>query len=86
MRGFQRHFAAHRMEKETLSFDVYHPVPLMVVISGPSGVGKDAVLKSHAGARAAVSLRRHHDQPRAARERGGAGWIISSPRAKISKR
>jgi len=33
------------MDKETLSFDVYHPQPLMVVISGPSGVGKDAVLK-----------------------------------------
>jgi guanylate kinase len=33
------------MDIETLSFDVYHPQPLMVVISGPSGVGKDAVLK-----------------------------------------
>jgi guanylate kinase len=33
------------MDNETLSFDVYHPEPLMVVISGPSGVGKDAVLK-----------------------------------------
>ncbi len=32
--------------EKTLSFDLYHPQPLMVVISGPSGVGKDAVLKS----------------------------------------
>ncbi len=34
------------MEQETLSFDVYHPQPLMIVISGPSGVGKDAVVKA----------------------------------------
>lgn len=34
------------MVDESLSFDLYHPQPLMVVISGPSGVGKDAVLKS----------------------------------------
>jgi guanylate kinase len=34
------------MEKATLSFDVYHPQPLLVVISGPSGVGKDAVVKA----------------------------------------
>jgi len=27
------------------SFDVYHPKPLLIVISGPSGVGKDSVLK-----------------------------------------
>jgi guanylate kinase len=33
------------MESETLSFDLYHPQPLMVVISGPSGVGKDAVVR-----------------------------------------
>lgn len=26
-------------------FDIYHPQPLLVVISGPSGVGKDAVLQ-----------------------------------------
>ena len=32
--------------EETLSFDLYHPQPLVVVISGPSGVGKDAVVKS----------------------------------------
>ncbi len=32
--------------EKTLSFDLFHPQPLMVVISGPSGVGKDAVLKS----------------------------------------
>ncbi|HEX9019621.1 MAG TPA: guanylate kinase [Anaerolineaceae bacterium] len=34
------------MTEESLSFDLYHPQPLLVVISGPSGVGKDAVLKS----------------------------------------
>jgi guanylate kinase len=34
-----------RMPEETLSFDLVHPQPLMVVISGPSGVGKDAVVK-----------------------------------------
>ncbi len=33
------------MAEETLSFDIIHPAPLLVVISGPSGVGKDAVLK-----------------------------------------
>lgn len=35
-----------QMTEETLSFDLIHPQPLMIVISGPSGVGKDAVLKS----------------------------------------
>lgn len=34
------------MNGESLSFDLVHPQPLLVVISGPSGVGKDAVLKS----------------------------------------
>jgi len=34
------------MSEESLSFDLIHPQPLMVVISGPSGVGKDAVVKS----------------------------------------
>jgi guanylate kinase len=34
------------MTDETLSFDLIHPKPLLVVISGPSGVGKDAVLKA----------------------------------------
>lgn len=34
------------MNDETLSFDLIHPQPLLVVISGPSGVGKDAVIKS----------------------------------------
>jgi guanylate kinase len=33
------------MSDESLSFDLYHPQPLVVVISGPSGVGKDAVLR-----------------------------------------
>jgi len=34
------------MFEENLSFDVIHPAPLLVVISGPSGVGKDAALKA----------------------------------------
>jgi len=31
-------------ESPCLSFDLLHPQPLLVVISGPSGVGKDAVI------------------------------------------
>ncbi len=34
------------MQLENLSFDVFHPQPLLVVISGPSGVGKDSVVKA----------------------------------------
>lgn len=33
------------MTDQPISFDVLHPNPLFLVISGPSGVGKDAVLK-----------------------------------------
>lgn len=33
------------MESESLSFDLYHPQPLLIVISGTSGIGKDAVLR-----------------------------------------
>ena len=33
------------MESDSLSFDLYHPQPLLIVISGTSGIGKDAVLK-----------------------------------------
>jgi guanylate kinase len=33
------------MLDETLSFDLFHPEPLLIVISGPSGVGKDTVIK-----------------------------------------
>ncbi|KAF0112211.1 MAG: guanylate kinase [Chloroflexi bacterium] len=33
------------MESEALTFDLYHPKPLLIVISGTSGIGKDAVLK-----------------------------------------
>ncbi len=29
---------------EANPYDMFHPVPLLIVISGPSGVGKDAVL------------------------------------------
>jgi guanylate kinase len=34
------------MFEETITFDYYHPEPLLVVISGPSGVGKDAVVNA----------------------------------------
>jgi guanylate kinase len=33
------------MPDEPIDFDLLHPQPLLIVISGPSGVGKDAVLK-----------------------------------------
>ncbi|HVP21033.1 MAG TPA: guanylate kinase [Anaerolineaceae bacterium] len=33
------------MTEETISFDLYHPQPLFIVISGPTAVGKDAVIK-----------------------------------------
>lgn len=31
-------------EQVSLSFNILHPQPLLIVISGPSGVGKDAVI------------------------------------------
>ncbi len=34
------------MSSERISFDLYHPQPLLIVISGPSGVGKDAVVQT----------------------------------------
>jgi guanylate kinase len=34
------------MPSDDLSFDLYHPKPLLIVVSGTSGVGKDAVLKA----------------------------------------
>jgi guanylate kinase len=33
------------MSDNAVSFDVYHPETLLIVISGPSGVGKDSVIK-----------------------------------------
>jgi guanylate kinase len=33
------------MNNEPISFDVLHPQPFLIVISGPSGVGKDSVVK-----------------------------------------
>lgn len=34
------------MDSESISFDLYHPKPLLLVISGPSGVGKDTVVQT----------------------------------------
>jgi guanylate kinase len=34
-----------KMQLSQLSFDVLHPQPLVLVISGTSGIGKDAVIK-----------------------------------------
>ncbi len=34
------------MTPEPFSFDLYHPQPLLLVISGPSAVGKDSVLNA----------------------------------------
>lgn len=34
------------MNKNTVDFDILKKVPLMIVISGPSGVGKDSVLRA----------------------------------------
>lgn len=34
------------MQMDALSFNFFHPQPLIIVISGPSGIGKDAVVKS----------------------------------------
>jgi guanylate kinase len=31
---------------ENLNFDLYHPKPLLLIISGPSGVGKDTVVQT----------------------------------------
>src|SRR5512146_1993730 len=33
------------MAEEKISFDLYHPQPLLIVISGPAAAGKDAVIK-----------------------------------------
>jgi len=34
------------MQLNQLSFDLLHPLPLLIVISGTSGIGKDAVIQS----------------------------------------
>lgn len=43
--NFYPSFQAEVMTLPEINFNVLHPQPLLVVISGPSGVGKDAVLK-----------------------------------------
>jgi guanylate kinase len=43
MDGNSYHETMHN--EETLSFDLHHPRPLMIIVSGPSGIGKDAVIK-----------------------------------------
>jgi len=34
------------MDYEHIDFNIHHPEPLLIVISGPSGVGKDSVVKA----------------------------------------
>lgn len=34
------------MADDKINFDVFHPKPLFVIISGPSGVGKDAAIQT----------------------------------------
>ncbi len=62
---------------EANPYDLYHPMPLLVVISGPSGVGKDAVLnklrEKDVSFHFVVTAT---DRPRRAGEREGVDYIF----------
>ncbi len=58
------------MPDDNVDFCLLHPEPLLVVISGPSGVGKDAVLRELKEPPCGLPLCRYRHQPS---EAGGGG-------------